>query len=280
MPEQKKNDEIDLTELLIKMVKAFKANFWAIVFFVAIGIALGTAYYFTSRKVYQSKMIISSVILTEPFCIALFDNASRYIMEGNSEMLATQFHVSEEVVRKIVSLQVQTVAKGAPADAKGSERFLITAEVLDLAILPELQKGIITYLESNDFVKTRVEQNKNYYKQMLVSVEKEIADMEEFKTRIFNGDFFQNAKGNVMFDPTIVNTKILELTEKKINYQNNLEIANSVQLIDSFTRFEKQFRPKLSLALTTGFLAGVGMACAFIFLRFVNKLTAGAKSLS
>jgi len=280
MPDQKKNDEIDVTDLFIKIINVFKANFWAIVLFIAIGIALGTTYYFATRKIYQSQMIISSNILTEPFCMALFNNASRYIDEGNAKMLATQFHISEEVAQQIVSLEVQTVTKGTSTDPKGSERFLITAEVLDLKILPELQQGIIAYLESNDFVKTRVEQNKNFFKQMLARVEKEIADMEEFKIRIFKGDFFQNAKGNVMFDPTIVNSKILELTDKKITYQNSLEIANSVQLIDGFTRFEKQIRPKLSLSLTSGFLAGLGMALAFMLIRFVSKLTAEPKSLS
>jgi hypothetical protein len=113
---------------------------------------------------------------------------------------------------------------------------------------------------------------------MLARADKEIAELEEFKTRIYKGDFFQNAKGNVMFDPTDVNTKILELTEKRISYQNGLAIANSVQLIDGFTQFEKQSKPKLSRAIISGFLGGAAMAFLLLFLRFLNKLTLEAKA--
>jgi LPS O-antigen subunit length determinant protein (WzzB/FepE family) len=278
MPDQKKSDEIDVTDLIVKSIEALKTNFWIIVFFIGVGTAIGIAYYNTTPKIYQSTMIISSNILTESYCEALFSNFNRYIIEGNARVLAKQFQISESAAASIRSLEVEAMTKAQSADSKESERFLITAEVVDRAILPDLQKGIIAYLQSNDFVRIRVEQNKKYFKQMLDRVDKEIADMEEFKTRIYKGDFFQNAKGNVMFDPTTVNTKILELTDKRITYQNGLEIADSVQLIDAFTQFEKQSKPKLSLSLIAGFLAGTGMALLFLVLRFLNRLSAEARA--
>ena len=280
MHSQNKNDEIDVTDLVVNSVNSFKKNFWMIVVFVGLGIATGVAYYVMSTKVYESKMIISSKILTESYCQTLFSNANRYIVEGNVQMAAKQLHISESTASKIVSLEVTALTKVQSADSKESERFLITAEVLDRAILAELQKGIITYLESNDFAKIRVEQNKAYYKQMIATVEKEIADMEDFKTRIFKGDFFQNAKGNVMFDPTAVNTKILELTEKKITYQNSLEIVNSVELIDGFTQFQKQARPKLSLSVTGGLVGGLVLVGAILLVRFLNRLALEGKAVS
>ncbi len=50
--------------------------------------------------------------------------------------------------------------------------------------------------------------------------------------------FFKATDGNVMFDPTAVNSKIIELTKEKINLQNALALANSVQVIEGFTKFE------------------------------------------
>ena len=73
---------------------------------------------------------------------------------------------------------------------------------------------------------------------MIASVDKEIKDMEQLKARIANGEFFQATKGNVMFDPTTVNSKIIELTERKIDYENKLQLSNSVQVIEGFTRFQ------------------------------------------
>jgi hypothetical protein len=271
MIEQKKNIEIDLIDLLVKSIYVLRANFWAIVFFVGLGTAIGVAYFYTSKKVYQSKMIISSQILTVSYTKILFDNANLYLGEGNFHMLASQFHISEKVARSIRSLNVEPLFEDQ-SDAKESEKLLITAEVLDIQILPEFQQELITYLENNDFAKIRVEQQKNYLRQMLASVDKEIEDMEAFKTRIYKGDFFKDAKGNVMFDPTTVNSKILELTDKKLNYQNSLAIVNSVQVIDGFTKFERQSRPKLTNSVVSGFFAGLGMAALFLTFKAINKL--------
>ena len=48
-----------------------------------------------------------------------------------------------------------------------------------------------------------------------------------------------------MFDPTTVNSKILELTERKNKSSKSvLILANSVQVIEGFTAFEKPSKPK------------------------------------
>lgn len=276
MPDQKKNDEIDLVEFFLRAVNTFRANFWLIIFFFLLGSVLGLVYFFSSKRVFENKMIISSGILTESYTKTLFENANRYVREGNKGVLAKQFNISDKAAREINSLKIETLTK-----AEGeSERLVIIVEVFDQQILPELQRGLIHYLENNDFAKIREEQKKSYLKQMLSSVEKEIKDMEEFKIKIFSGDFFRSNKGNVMFDPTTVNSKILELIEKKISYQNNLEIVNSVQVIDGFTQFEKPTRPRLSLSLMSGALVGlffVGLLIAFKSIRKLLSMAEAAK---
>ena len=42
-----------------------------------------------------------------------------------------------------------------------------------------------------------------------------------------------------MFDPTVVNSKILELTKEKINLQNQFTLANSVQVIEGIYHLSK-----------------------------------------
>ena len=272
MSDSKKNDEIDLSELFLKAIITVKANFLLILLFFFIGLAVGLAYYLSSRKVFENKMIISSAILTESYGRTLIENTNRYIREGNNAALASQLYITEVEAREINSLKIETLTKSESEDQKESERLLITAEVFDQNVLPKLQHGIVAYFENNEFAKVRVEQNKSYFKEMLARTENEIKDLEQFKFRIFNGDFFQSSKGNVMFDPTIVNSKILELTEKKIGYQNALRLANSVQVIDGFTRFEHQTKPKLSVSLTSGSLVGLFFVGMLIVFKSVRRL--------
>jgi hypothetical protein len=187
-------------------------------------------------------------------------------------------HVSQNTARKVVHLDTELISQ--IDETKEPERFIIKADVLDQDILPELQQGLIYYLSNNEFVKVRVEQNKAYLRQMLAKIDDEIKDMESFKERILNGDFFQRVQGNVMFDPTTVNSKILDLTKERINLQNNLELANSVQLIEGFTRYERPVRPRLSVSLISGSFVGllfVSALIAFKSIRRILKIADGAK---
>jgi hypothetical protein len=101
--------------------------------------------------------------------------------------------------------------------------------------------------------------------------------MEELKRKISSGDFFQAAKGNVMFDPTTVNSKILELTEKKIGYQNSLQLSSSVQVVDGFTEFKKHSKPKLSILMISGATFGLTVAGLIVLIRLIRSLLSMSK---
>jgi hypothetical protein len=272
MAELKTKEDLDLFETFLKAVRIVVVHFWLFVIFFIGGTAIGAVLFYTSAKVYESRMIISSSILTDSYVKVMFENASKYLKQGNSDVLAEQLHVSPTTAMGISTLEIENLSSVLSNSPKENERFLITAEVYDLKILPELQKGLVTYLETNDFVKVRVEQNRALYKEMLKTVEKEIQDMEELKGKISSGDFFQAAKGNVMFDPTTVNSKIIELTEKKIGYQNSLQLSNSVQVIDEFTHFKRHSSPKISVLMASGATFGLIVAGLIIFYKVVRGL--------
>ncbi|HEX6890002.1 MAG TPA: hypothetical protein VF141_04900 [Chryseolinea sp.] len=277
MAELKAKEDLDLFEVFLKAVRMILVHFWLIVFCFLGGTALGVIYFYTSAKVYESRMIVSSSILTDSYVKVMFENASKYLLQGNVDLIAEQLHISPTTARQISSLEIKPLSGALSNSPKENDRFLITAEVLDSKILPELQKGLVTYLESNDFVKIRVEQNRAFLKEMLESVEKEIRDMNELKSKISSGDFFQAARGNVMFDPTTVNSKILELTEKKIGYQNSLQLSNSVQVIDGFTNFKRHSKPRISVLMISGATFGLMIAGLIIFIKIVRSVLSMTK---
>jgi hypothetical protein len=265
MPTPKDNNEIDLLHVIIKILRSFRANLWLIVIFFVIGCLLGFAYFKTKRRVYESEMIVSSTILTDAYSKLLFENVNKHLGQANYAVLSKQFNLPEEVLRQVGSLNTKTLSE--TNDNKERDRFLITAEVFDQNILPQLEQGLIYYLQNNEFAKVREEQTKNFLKQMIVSVDQEIKELEHLKMKISNGEFFQSAKGNVMFDPTTVNSKIVELTEKKIDYENKLQLNKSVQVIDGFAKFQWHTEPRLSYSIGIGALCGFFISIAIIATR-------------
>jgi len=275
---EKKSDEIDLFKLFLRGVNIFRDNFWLIVSFFVIGTSLGVANYFVSRKVFENRMIISSGILTKSYGKLLAAKINKHLGESHDAALAKDLNIPLEVVEDIAHVKIEDVSE--LDQAKESDRFIITVETFDQKDLPEIQKGFVHYFENNEYVRIRVEQNKNFLKQVVDKIDSEIKDMENLKSRISNGEFFQNAKGNVSFDPTVVNTKILDLTKEKINLQNQFILANSVQVIEGFTPFETPSKPKLSVSLVAG--AGIGLVfvafvIAFKSIRTIFRMADAAK---
>ena len=260
MAGSKDSNEIDLLHLLIKILKAIRSNLWLIIIFFVIGCLLGFVYSKTARKVYESEMIISSTILTDAYSKVIFENVNKYLGENSYGMLSKQFSIPEEVLRNVGSLRIKNLSQ--TNENKERDRFMITADVFDTNILPQLQQGVVNFLHDNEFAKVREEQQKKLFTQMVASVDQEIKELNDLKTKISNGQFFQSAKGNVMFDPTTVNSKIVELTEKKLDYENKLQLVNSVQVIDEFTVFRGHSEPRLSISVTIG--AMIGLVVAFL----------------
>ena len=274
------SDEIDLMELFLKLVRVAKKNFTMIVSFFIVGTLLGFGYGMFGTKVYEGKMMVTSTLLTDSYNDKLGDNLNDVLDDGNIELAASKLNLTKEDVSKLVSIKIESAQKSSAQKEDEKRWFLITAKVLDSEILPKLEKGIVNYFENNDFVKIRVEQKKDYYKKIIKEIDEEIKSLEGFKNKIYDGNFLENSKGNVVFDPTSVNSKIVQLSEDKFKYENELALVNSVQIVQGFTKFNKPVSPNKAISLAAGATLGlffVGMLIAFKSIRKVVRMAEEAE---
>jgi len=267
-------DEIDLLGLLAKGVLIVKSNFVFIIASFLICTALGLVYYQFSPKIYESKMLISSDILTESYSKSLTDNLSKLIKEKNFQSLSEKLSVPADQAPNIEGIEIKSAIEKAVDLAENLKNYLVVeVRTKDNTIWPQLQNGIIGYLQNNEFVKIRVEHRKKYYNQTIEKINLELADLEILKKKIADGYLAQSSKESlVLFDPTTVNSKILELNKEKINLQNSLETVNSVQVVEGFTVFKKPASPKLSISLISGSSFGLVVVCLFIIFKSVSAI--------
>lgn len=273
MEKQANKDEIDLVELLVKGVLLVKHNIIQIIVFFVIGSGLGFTYASLAPKVYESKMIVSSSILSESYCKKLFETLNTLIKEKNYKALSAKLKATEAEVEELGEFQIESLnEKLIISPDKDNTSFLVSVKLTNKNLLPFIQSGLIGYLQNNDFVRIRVEHNKSYIKQMIAKVQKEIESLENFKSSVYDGKFFQSVKGGVMFDPTTVNTKIIDLTKEKINLEQSLEMVNSVEIINGFTKFDKPIWPKKSVSMVAGATFGLFLVGLLIAIKSIRKL--------
>ncbi len=278
MEKQVNNDEIDLVELLVKTVLLIKRNLIQIIVFFSVGTGLGYAYASLAPKVYESKMLVSSEILTESYSERLFENLQNLIKEENYNSVSSALGLNNDEAGAISKIKIESALKDKPQKEDEKKFFLITVELTDQSILPKLQTGLINYFQQNDFVKLRVDSKKKMYQQIISKINEEIKSLESFKKDIGDGSFFNRTKGDVMFDPTEVNSKIVGLTQEREALEEKLALINSVEVVEGFTEFEKPIWPKKSVSLAAGATLGLFLVGIMIAFKSIRKLVRFAEA--
>lgn len=268
------SDEIDLLELLAKIVITIKSNILSIIVAFVIGSILGLCYYQFVPRTYESSMLISSGILTESYSKNLVSDINKLIKEKNLTKVSTKLGITQQEANMLGKLEIKSAIEKSDGIKEQEKSYLtIIGQSSDNSIWPSLQTGLINFFESNDYVKIRVDQNRKYYTQIIEKIDKELIDLQELKSNISSGKMSQSSKDNlVLFDPTTVNTKILDLNKEKIGMQNALETVNSVQLVEGFTTFEKPVSPKLSISLVAGASVGLFIVALLIGFKSLRKI--------
>lgn len=268
------SDEIDLLELLAKFVITIKSNLKLIVGAFVVGSLLGLAYNQFVPKTYESRMLVSSTILTESLSKTLAEDLFKLVKEKNLTALSDKLKISPEVASKISKIEIKNaLEKSEGIKEEEKNNLTITCQSSDNTIWLDLQAGIIKYFENNPYVKIRVDQRKAYYTEIIQKIDKELVDLNELKSRITNGQPATSGNENlVLFDPTTVNTKIIELNKERFNYKNELETINSVQVVEGFTVFQKPISPKLSISLAAGSSFGLFIVAIIIAYKSLRKI--------
>jgi uncharacterized protein involved in exopolysaccharide biosynthesis len=173
------NDEIDLLELLARAVLVAKRNATTIILALVAGTLLGSGFYLAAQKVYESKMILLSDILTTSYSGRITESLDRLIMESNTKVLSERLKMSETDAAQISNIRIESVKVEKTPSEKDSDIFIVTVRVYDNGILPELQEKIIAYLRNNEYVRIRVENKKKYTEEMIKKIDEELLALEQ-----------------------------------------------------------------------------------------------------
>lgn len=270
---QEKMSEIDIKDLFFQFAFIIKRELKLIIIFLITGILLGLAYASFSKKVYESKMVINSSLLTFSFTEEIFNNLNLLIHERNTKALSENLNLTSEIADKLVEFEAKSLIEDRINPLKEGEKntLIIKAKTLDPNIFSQVQQSIINYFENNAFVKIRIEQRREYYRETIKKVNSEITDLEEFKTKLQKGEFLQNMKGNIMFDPTSVNSKILELTKENIGNRHALSLADNIQVINGFTAISQPVWPRKSISMFVGGVMGIAIAFTIVFTKIIVR---------
>jgi hypothetical protein len=267
-------DDIDIQELAVRIIRYFRNHFTFIVVFCLVGAGLGVAAYKALPNSYESKMVVLSDLLTKTYGDRIDESLNSLISEGNISELSSRLAITPEkaAVMQSVSIECQLDVKTPQREKveKDETYFIITVDLTDRSALPQIQEGMLNYLRNNEWVKLRARQRAQLSTAVIQRIDREIESLDSIKRTLFQKG--QLRMEHIQFDPSDLYTETAELTRMRWLEQQDLELANSIHLIEGFTVFEKPKDPKLTTLVILGFLVGLLGSIGLLTLKHLLAL--------
>lgn len=267
-------DSIDLQELAVRIIRYFRNHLKLIVAFCVLGMIGGGVAFVTLPTVYQSQMVVLSDLLTKPYGDRMDKSLNNLIKENNVDELSAKLNLSKENAQalQLVDIECEPDTKSPQRDKleKDETFFIITVDLTDRLALPAVQEGLLYYLRSNEWVKARTLQREQTSLAVVQTIDKQIRQLDSLKRTLFQKG--QPRTDNIQFDPSMVFTATVDLTRLRWKAQQELELANSIHLVEGFTVFQKPKDPKLSTLLILGFMLGLFSSVGLLTIKHLVKL--------
>ena len=237
---------------------------------VILCLAGGMLFYRFSPKKFESKMIIQSDALSESYSFKLANKLNEHIYNHDTDYLSSKLNLTPEETKLLLGFEMVLALPPTSQLMNEKEKIIIVivVRVSDNAILPKLEKGIIQYLSTNDYVKKRVEENKKYFESVIASYDRELKIMDTLKIKILKGKYSSSKDGGALImDLGNLFETAGDLSEKKYSAERLLARVESIQVIEGLTPYKKPIWPKLSIVLLTSLVLAIAIISLIITIR-------------
>ena len=259
------SDDLDLITIFHRAA-SFVRRFGRLICLFTLGGALsGFLLFKIVTPTYSSTLLLHSFTLTNTEQIGIISNWNELLRHKEYQALSNRLNVDVTLLRKLRRLEAaETQKMFSPVNPNG---FLVTALVKDNSILPKLQSGIIYGLENSDYIKARLTSKRANLKTLIARSKVEIAKLDSMKKRLEQST---SSGTGYLLDVSGINTEMMALTEKMLEYEDQLRFANGVQVLHPFEKFEKPVSPKLFKSVVLGALAGFAVGYLLSLFLYVR----------
>lgn len=257
------SDDIDLINIVERAFLFFRR--YRITFIIAIvaGVALGCLRYYSSGKMYKSRLILHSSFLTNLEEIEIITYWNELLKRNEYTALAQSFNCDEKMLHDVVSIEASEILKNY--SASNPNGFYIDARIRNNAVLPGLQKALVFGLNNTEYVKQRLSLRKQDLETLIEKVTTEIQKLDSVKKSIEAVITSKEKNSNsFMLDIPAINKEFIDMNEKLLSYREELQFNSSgIQVLQSFV----PLNTPVSISLRVMILLGI-LFCLFIVFIF------------
>jgi len=226
--------------------------------------------YFSLPRVYKSRLIVHSYLLTNQEEIGIADNWNELLKKNEYAALAAIYNCPENILHQLKQIKTEELQKVfTPTNPNG---FFIEVIVTNNSILDELQNGIIYGFENSPYIKERFTVRRADLSELIDKTSAEIQKLDSTK-KIVENIIGGNGKSSssLIIDGSSINRQLIEMNEKLLGFRQELKFAKAIQVLQSFSKFRKPIGPKLVVWVVLGLVIFLSLAYIYALYSSVKE---------
>lgn len=240
--------EIDIIELIAKLLKIFRKWIILLLIFMVVGAGLGYYQYKKAKTTYRSTMISKSDFVSN---LRIVDYVAGFnaAVQNKSEENAAKLGIPADYLKNIKSISATAslelsssqylYTKDQNIDEFNTNE--INIEMYDTTGMSAITQAMINYIDNVGYVKQEMKKAKQTAQEIIEKIDNEIKKYDSLQVTLFNE---QNSRGYVRGN----NIGLIEALERKAFY-NDIINTSSITVMKDFSMGVQTKAPGMIMAI-------------------------------
>ena len=262
------NEEINIRQIFSEFVHFNKRNKNLIFVFIILGIISVILFQNLKPAYYETKAICMSGIseyerleqleeLSQRTAVDLINYLQINVSNKDYGQLSKLLEISKEMAEKIKSIEAeQLYQQDMNEKYYALNKFEISLSVFDNTIIDDVQKGLINYFNTNDFIKQYHKMYIDGNNRLINEIDKEIALLAEMRI-IGSKNGLDLSSVNIISgkEEKTISNQIISLAQLKEDINTNISLLKPLFFVQDFAKTNKTERDILLWSILGAFVS-------------------------
>ena len=262
------NEEINIRQIFSEFVHFNKRNKNLIFVFILLGIISVILFQNLKPAYYETKAICMSGIseyerleqleeLSQRTAVDLINYLQINVSNKDYGQLSELLGISKEMTEKIKSIEAeQLYQQDMNEKYYALNKFEISLSVFDNTIIDDVQKGLINYFNTNDFIKQYHKMYIDGNNRLIDEIDKEIDVLSEMRL-IGSKNGLDLSSVNIISgkEEKTISNQIISLAQLKEDISTNISLLKPLFFVQDFAKTNKTERDILLWSILGGFVS-------------------------
>jgi hypothetical protein len=241
-------NEIDLLELFIKVLRIVKQYFKFILFSIFCGLVAGILWYHYQTPAYKSSLLLKNNFLDKQEAVEIIHSLHYLTQQESTLPLAQVLEISNQAASTILNIYPEVKKDAAAEDTK----LQLSVVVSDQNYLVEIQDGLVGYLNNNSYCQKKLKAERTMKSELLSVLKEEETNLDSLYS--LSVRLLTSSSSSMIIDMADIVRQKARFREDQLKLISELNTLTAFDVIQRFPDSNPRINKPLPqvLAIATG----------------------------